>query len=1002
MNKEIVYQLLQSALSGENVTLAQEKLLELNKQPLFSTFLIDILLDQSIPSGIRLSACITFKNIVKTNWRKKANVQSIISDQERVVYKEKLLFLISNSVNPQDLVLTKNVSNIIGMISRIDYPQEWPNLLTYLLEVVEKSNNQTVKISALDTIKCVVNELASRRVVVGKEFFANLSKDLFNYFNRIWLEGSKVFIKSLQDNIKDQIGLKESQQFQFSYQVLLLVSKILRRLIEFGFTDYEKNADICQFYENDIQFLNQIMNQSRNLIVDMELATKIDHYIYINQKIMIKSQHQQPCSFIKLLPITLNYFTNQVLFYNPHSTNNPTLNQESMQRVMAQSTNYLKSVVDCTSYQSSYLDEDSDEKLSMDVLVANNAKKTNDKLSPVEVAQNQIKQHFNYDCLAKLLKALVSNYLIIDKEELERWESAPEDYLADQEQTDSDYQLKPSGYDLFIILMRHFHTDCVAIDINMLEYVTSQTGQLSDPMLLLKEACYMTIGLGYHELYDKVNFNLVFSNLLINELKSQDPRFKIIKRRILWLMSYWVGKIPAEMKNTVVEILLEFLNHQDLIVSLTAGDALKAYIDDWEFSFEEYTPYLEVTLQSLLNLFKRCEEVPTKTTLLSILGVVFLKFNQHIKPYSASILNLFVTLWDNGDSETLLKSSIVRCLSFFLQALNSDPQEYYSLIVPLINVSTDPNNEEERSYILEDGLELWYQTIIRVPNNGLTQEFLQLFANWIATMELSFENTPICFKILDAYLLLGQVDFLRAYGQKLVSNVLEKVIGDIEEDLSATVIKPLDRIISILPVDGTILLEPILYKLFTILVLQTEDSTITNDCYTSVFSRLLAMNPMGFFQFVDKLPLDTYSCNSRKELYSKFFTTLYDKIDSITTTESRKLLAIGLCNLLIVQREELLEQWSHIITFVVGMKSDIQSLDDEYPNPYCDDGTELPDSSGVDIQSKALESKDPIKTVDINLYLLNKIQEASNLNGPAFQSMLSSLHPKVLELALNK
>ncbi|KAN0050099.1 hypothetical protein ACTA71_003200 [Dictyostelium dimigraforme] len=1016
MNKEIVAQLLQATLSNDQTRVQAESQVHLlTREKGFSSILLDIFGDQSIDKSIRNFSIVLFKNIITSNWRRKDN--NLFSEEERQDYRNRVLLLLNN---PNETCKNGVVilAGVIGTMARVDFPSNWPNLLTNLLELFEVSSSEQIKIASLKAIKFVVKELASRRFVVDRPFFNQFSNTIFNYFIQIWRNGIKRLIELMIE------GGNQAQNESF-FILVYYASKILRRVVEYGYTDYQNSPEICQYFSDIFTGLPEIL-KLRTRITNPNILELIDKFVYINQKTVIKAQLQNPLTFINLLLPSLRFFVGQCLFFNPHDESKIEWNTtEVYQSVMTQSLNFLKQVIDCSSYQGDYLDLETDEKQSISSLA--NKGKINGNGS-IQIAQQTIKQFFNKELLGELLKALVSHYLIINKEEVERWEDSPEEYIQELQVNDSLYELKPSAYNLFILLMRHFHQDSVSIVVQMLEFVTSPSfnTELSSEKICLKEACYMTIGLGYHDLMDIVNFSQVFISIFVGELHSIDERFKIIKRRILWLVSYWVGKIPDQYKESVVKLLLEFLKNQDIVIALTALDALKAYIDDFNFDHHSYQPHLKETLESVIRLFSVSTNETTKSNLLSALASIFVKFNESIKPFSTMILQLFQHLWNGGKEQPIVKSAVLRSFSFFLQALNSDPSDFYSLLFPIIDFSI--SQEDEKVYLLEDGLELWYRTMVLVPSllQPQQQPLVQMFKRWFTIMAQSLENSEICFKILDTYLLLGQIDFLKIYGTEL-SSTLYDIIGDLGEEYTEVIVKALMRIIQVVPNPQdsvTLLIEQCLFKILSLIISRKETNTLVLIEYFSIFSRIMTMNPLSFFQLFDRYPMELLDKDgeyydpsnfsnvndddddddndkikmpkNKSQLFQQFFDLYFDKIDSTSSNEQRKLIAIGLSNLLAIPREEVYPQIGEIITNVVGIRADISDI--THNDIYCNDGNEV---SGVQIQSDHIFQVDPLTTVDLYNYLYQKIQECSNVFGVEnFQKAIANVHSSILSLAI--
>ena len=66
---------------------------------------------------------------------------------------------------------------------------------------------------------------------------------------------------------------------------------------------------------------------------------------------------------------------------------------------------------------------------------------------------------------------------------------------------------------------------------------------------LQKEAVYTAVGLASYDLFDQVDFDSWFSSYLLSELKIQHPKYRIIRRRVVWLLGQWVGvKLSSNLR----------------------------------------------------------------------------------------------------------------------------------------------------------------------------------------------------------------------------------------------------------------------------------------------------------------------------------------------------------------------------------------------------------------------------------------------------------------------
>ena len=114
---------------------------------------------------------------------------------------------------------------------------------------------------------------------------------------------------------------------------------------------------------------------------------------------------------------------------------------------------------------------------------------------------------------------------------------------------------------------------------------------------------------------------MLFRSLAL-ELGVGESNYRIVRRRVCWLMGQWSGvKLSPELRPRLYEMLMPMLsNSQDLVVRLAAAKALKVVIDDFEFSVEELEPYLEQVFSLLFSLLKEVSECDTKLNVLNVLS----------------------------------------------------------------------------------------------------------------------------------------------------------------------------------------------------------------------------------------------------------------------------------------------------------------------------------------------------------------------------------------------
>jgi hypothetical protein len=68
----------------------------------------------------------------------------------------------------------------------------------------------------------------------------------------------------------------------------------------------------------------------------------------------------------------------------------------------------------------------------------------------------------------------------------------------------------------------------------------------------------------------------------------------------------------------------------DQVVRITAGRQLKNIVDDWEFSPEQFLPYVQTTMTQLLGLIEQVDNMETKMALLNTISILVERLEHHV------------------------------------------------------------------------------------------------------------------------------------------------------------------------------------------------------------------------------------------------------------------------------------------------------------------------------------------------------------------------------------
>ncbi|TPP63258.1 Exportin-2 [Fasciola gigantica] len=96
----------------------------------YSTCLLRLVQDSSLPVPTRLAAAITFKNFVKNFWKNDIDGGNKISDGDRDQVRNQLIGSMLSVTGP----LQQQLSEAIGIIWKEDFPHRWPTLIPDLVQ----------------------------------------------------------------------------------------------------------------------------------------------------------------------------------------------------------------------------------------------------------------------------------------------------------------------------------------------------------------------------------------------------------------------------------------------------------------------------------------------------------------------------------------------------------------------------------------------------------------------------------------------------------------------------------------------------------------------------------------------------------------------------------------------------------------------------------------------------------------------------------------------------
>ena len=272
---------------------------------------------------------------------------------------------------------------------------------------------------------------------------------------------------------------------------------------------------------------------------------------------------------------------------------------------------------------------------------------------------------------------------MISKDDLEQWESDPEEYMNEEKCEIWNYDLRPCSEVLMLSLVHHFSDYLVPVLVNMISEVQNNfIPQIAEnPQIILTvDAVFNAIGQTSYELFESIDFSAWFSSTLLPMLRTPSSD-KILKRRICWLCGQWVTvKFSNELRPVLYEAMINLMGNEDLVIRLEAAMCLKLAIDDYNFEPPYFENFQESAITALFQLLRDCEECDTKMRVLYIYTLILKRLRgKTIGNLGQQLTEYLPQLWEHASEHYMLRGAIVCSLLELVLALASNSVALYNL-----------------------------------------------------------------------------------------------------------------------------------------------------------------------------------------------------------------------------------------------------------------------------------------------------------------------------------
>uniref|UniRef100_A0A668URX7 Importin-11 n=1 Tax=Oreochromis aureus TaxID=47969 RepID=A0A668URX7_OREAU len=901
----VVLQALTQATSQDTAVLkpAEEQLRQWETQPGFYSVLLNIFNNHMLDVNVRWLAVLYFKNGIDRYWRRVA--PHALSEEEKTSLRAGL---ITNFNEPVNQIATQ-IAVLIAKVARLDCPRQWPELIPILLESV-KGQDGLQQHRALLTFYHVTKTLASKRLAQDRRLFQDLASGIYSFACSLWSHHTDCFLQQIY--ARDEAAALSSLE-----RTLLSLKAII--------------SD---------QMLKQFLECCRQVGSDSTCREKLEKTIILYTKVLLDFLEYHPCAFIPLIQRSLEFAVTYVF--------TPAGEGVTFERFIVQCMNLIKMIVKNDAYKPA---------------------KNIDDSKPESLEAHKIKTaFFTHPTLTEIGRRLVSHYFLLTEEELAMWEEDPESFAVEETGGDSwKYSLRPCTEVLFLDIFHNYSQTLTPVLLDMVQNLQGHciVNIVTNVTLTFFSAVYNAVGLAAYELFDNVDFDQWFKNQLLGELQVSHHRYKLIRRRVIWLIGQWISvKFKSDLRPLLYEVILSLMQDPDLVVRIETATTLKLNI-------------------LLIGLFEN-KECDTKMQVLHVISCVIERVGIQIRPYVGCLVQYLPLLWKQSEEHNMLRCAILTTLIQLVQGLGAESKNLYPFLLPVIQLSTDVS-QPPHVYLLEDGLELWLVTLENSP--AITPELLRIFQNMSALLELSSENLRTCFHIVNGYIYLSATEFLQNYAESLCRSFCD-LLKDITNEGQVQVLKVVEIALKVSPMLGAHMFQPLLPAVFRGIV-DGERYPVVMSTYLGIMGRVLLQNSSFFSSLLSQMASE---CNQEMDqLLGNVIEMWVDRMDNITQPERRKLSSLALLSLLPSDNSVIQDKFCGIVNICVEALHDVMTEDPEtgtfkdcmlmshFEEPKLSDDEEPPTEQ--DKRKKLLALEDPVHSVSLQQFVYEKLKAQQALMG---------------------
>ncbi|KAJ7276541.1 armadillo-type protein [Mycena haematopus] len=968
----------------------------------------EIAAQKAVPLQIRQQSIIQFKNAALPHWRSR----KVLSDEHRVRIRERCFTFLDE----QDETIAECNEVIVAKIARLDYPNNWPNLVDYLFNVIDSTLQKRFSDPINEDLR---DTLVLRRSIrlfnaLLKEFSNAKMLNIVRSMGVMLSKSQVPFCAYYQKLVSSFLGSPYPATISpRAYSDILLAHLVYKCIVKMavwlwnrlgrggkdGIDEEAGHQWVGVLVEESRQWLESLVDHRQGIILAHKTGLVANPAAQRTVDILTRHTRLLGKFFRRLQELSVNRFAALpccpalIAYYWGEVTKaaaDPSQIADNPEALYP-----VRFLVQCM------------------VLFKENLSQWKPLLNNGVENQNVLPQHV----VQNAAEIIIKQFMPLNETELQEWMNDPEQWV-NEEETDNEqwiFEIRACSERVLMQLSNQFPEVVPPLLVNLYISFGCQTASNLQE-IIQKEALYCAIGRCSSRLKTLIPFEQWLATTLVTEAKNPDPPYAILKRRIAWLLGKWASESCISPSNNLVwEILILLLKDADSVVRFTAAVSLRECIDTIEFDIDVFARYLPDTVTELVRLLGQADTLEIKRRIDYTLNAVIEQSGERISDLATIVTGPLPGLWTGAGEDWLFKASLLVTVTKLVEATKQRSISLTGLVVPLVRECLSPG---VATHLDEDAMDLWLAalrntTSLQTPNGPA---LIDIFPQAIFLLAGNLDLLGKVINIVDAYFLLDGVIILQTFAVDLfhayrttLSNAA--TVATNQKDMLIS----LNLLLQVAPSSlwGEAMHVSGLFSLLMKNILEGECGPILLTEHIYLMSRIVMADRQMFLQLMVATATPAVP---ESKLYEGLLDQWWGTWDNMSEPRHRKLAAMGIAALVSTGRPDVLARlpgdifniWTDVLLELKEAKEAAASADDE-PSPLnLQRFWELDEAPSAYYQNtegtpeydrrKMVYDRDPVRTVQLTEYIARHLNEARGIYGPqAFQdNYLSKADPAVL------